>query len=246
MNLSENPQPNGILLLNKKLGITSHSAVASVRKILKMQKIGHAGTLDPLATGLLILMIGKATKVSQYLVTDDKSYEGTLCLGSQTPSYDGETEVSEIRDTSHLSEADIIKAFHDYSGEFTQIPPMFSAIKINGRRLYKSARKGNDVERPGRLIHIYKNEILEIAMPYVKFKIHCSKGTYIRSLAHDIGQNLGCGAYLSQLHRTQSGPFDIEKSLTIDQLETIPLTQINSHLIDHNQFLPSNSNFRNL
>lgn len=237
--LTNNHHPyNGILLINKSLGVSSHTVVYDVRRALGMKKVGHAGTLDPMATGLMILMLGSATKVSQYLTLDDKEYFGTLYLGHQTDSYDSETEVSHELDVPELSIGQINDILKKFTGPQSQLPPMYSAIKVNGRRLYKSARKGQTVERSPREINIFNNELLEYEKPLLKFKTFCSKGTYIRSLAHDIGLEIGCGAYLYQLHRTKSGIFNIEDSITIKELNELSPEEIKNKIIDHTQFMP--------
>ncbi len=182
----------------------------TLKKVVgKKLKVGHAGTLDPLATGLLILCTGKMTKQIETFQGQEKEYTGTFRLGEQTPSYDGETEVSERSEISHLSEKDVLKATEPFTGWIEQHPPVFSAIKVKGKRAYKSAREGKKVELKSRRVKISIFEITGIKLPEIHFRIVCSKGTYIRSLAHDYGQELGVGAYLTALRRTRIGAFTV-------------------------------------
>jgi tRNA pseudouridine55 synthase len=208
-----------ILLLDKPLGWTSFQAVNSVKWTirkkfqLKKLKIGHAGTLDPLATGLLIVCTGKFTKKIAELQGQLKEYTGTITLGATTPSYDLETEVQEIKNTKNLTPQEIIDTTIQFTGKIEQKPPLFSALKKDGKRLYKYAREGTLVEIPSRTVEIFDFEITDIKMPNVQFRVVCSKGTYIRSLAHDFGQALGVGGYLSTLRRTKIGEYYVDKAL---------------------------------
>jgi len=210
---------NGVLLIDKEQDMTSHDVVAIARRSLGMKKIGHCGTLDPMATGLLILVVGRATKISDLLMAEDKVYEGTLTLGVETSTQDAEGEILEEKEVPELSEEQIKEAFDEFKGDFYQTPPMVSAIKKDGVRLYKLARKGQEVEREPRLVHVYTNQIQRIEPPEIDFRIMCSKGFYVRTYAHDIGQKLGCGAHLSALRRTDSGKFDLERAVTISELK---------------------------
>ncbi len=209
-----------ILLVDKPLTWSSFHAVNAlkwaIRKkfALKKIKIGHAGTLDPLATGLLIICTGKATKKIPELQAKVKEYTGTFTLGATTPSYDLETEVDATYPVAHITEAKIHEAAAAFLGEITQIPPLFSAIKKEGKRLYEFARKGETVNIPSRIVEILEFEITDIQMPVVSFRVVCSKGTYIRSLAHDFGKALDSGAYLSQLRRTRIGDYHVNKAHT--------------------------------
>lgn len=208
-----------ILLLDKPLGWTSFQAVNSlkwtIRKKfqLKKFKIGHAGTLDPLATGLLVVCTGKFTKKIAELQGQLKEYTGTITLGATTPSYDLETEVQEISNTDHLTQQEIIDTTIQFTGKIEQKPPLFSALKKDGKRLYEYAREGTVVEVPARTVEIFIFEITAIKMPYVHFRVVCSKGTYIRSLAHDFGKVLGVGGYLSSLRRTKIGEYYVDNAV---------------------------------
>ena len=229
----------GVLLVDKPGDHTSHDVVARLRRKLNMKRIGHAGTLDPMATGLMILLIGKATKISQYLVSLDKAYEGTVELGKVTDSQDADGEVLETRPVPPLTEADIRKAMAGFLGDQYQMPPMYSAIKIDGVPLYKNARKGVEVEREPRFIRVMSLELTRFALPYFDFKLRCTKGTYVRTIAHDLGQKLGCGAHLSALRRTSTDKFDVADALTLDQIEALTLPEIEKRLIPVHQAAPS-------
>ncbi len=207
-----------LLLIDKPLGWSSFQAVNklkwSIRKKfeLKKIKIGHAGTLDPLATGLLLICTGKFTKKIPELQGQEKEYTGTITLGATTPSYDLETEIDATFPTEHISERSIQKAVRGLTGEIEQAPPIFSALKKDGKRLYQYAREGKTVEIKKRKVSIYEFEITEINMPLLKFRIACGKGTYIRSLAHDLGLALGSGGHLSELRRTKIGVFNVNNA----------------------------------
>ena len=211
-----------ILLFDKPLEWTSFQLVNKVRWLIKKNcdikkiKVGHAGTLDPLATGLLILCTGKMTKRIEEYQGQEKEYTGTFTLGATTPSYDMETEVDDTYPTDHITEETIKEATTAFTGDIQQYPPVFSALKKEGKRLYEYARKGEEVEIAARNVHISNFEIIAISMPYVEFRVICSKGTYIRSLAHDFGKELNSGAYLSALRRTRIGDFDVKNALTVD------------------------------
>jgi tRNA pseudouridine55 synthase len=202
---------NGVLLVDKGQDMTSHDVVAVARGCLRTKKIGHCGTLDPMATGLLILVIGTATKMQDLLMSDEKEYHATLKLGESTNSQDADGEIIAKRSIDHLSESSIQAAFQKFTGDFYQIPPMVSAVKINGVPLYKLARKGQEIERAPRLVHVFAHDIKKISIPEVDFRIVCSKGFYVRTYAHDIGELLNCGAHLTALRRTRSGQLDLEK-----------------------------------
>jgi tRNA pseudouridine55 synthase len=229
----------GILLVDKPGDHTSHDVVARLRGKLKMRRIGHAGTLDPMATGLLIVLIGKATRVSQYLVSLDKEYEGTIELGKVTDTQDADGEVMETRPVPALSEAQVKAAIQSFHGDQYQTPPMYSAIKVDGVPLYKSARKGEDVEREPRFIRVISWELTRFALPRFDFRLKCTKGTYVRTLAHDIGQKLGCGAHLAALRRTATDKFNISQALTIEQIEAMTLPEIEKRLIAPRDAVPS-------
>ena len=192
----------GGLLIDKPIGLTSHDVVDRVRRKLKMKRIGHAGTLDPMATGLLIILVGKATKLSQYLMSLDKAYQGTITLGETTNTYDAEGEVMTTKPVPDIAQTEVQEVLNTFVGDQYQTPPMFSAVKIDGQPLYKMARKGKEVEREPRFIRISRFDITRFALPEVDFSLDCTKGTYVRSLANDIGGKIGCGAYLSALRRS--------------------------------------------
>lgn len=211
--------------------MTSHDAVAICRRQLKFKKIGHCGTLDPMATGLLMLVIGRATKIQDLLMSEDKEYKGTLTLGATTSSQDKESDILEEKDVPPFTEAQIDSAFNEYVGKFEQTPPMVSAIKKNGVPLYKLARKGIEVERKPRAVYVTDYSIDRVALPEVDFTVNCSKGFYVRTYAHDIGQDLGCGAHLSALRRTRSGKFTVDRAMTASELKSATADDIQSSLI---------------
>jgi tRNA pseudouridine55 synthase len=229
----------GVLLVDKPTDHTSHDVVARLRRKLNMKRIGHAGTLDPMATGLMILLIGKATKISQYLVSLDKEYDGTIELGKVTDSQDAQGEVLETRPVPPLTETEVRTAMATFLGDQYQMPPMFSAIKIDGVPLYKNARKGVEVEREPRFIRVMSFEMTRFALPHIDFKLRCTKGTYVRTVAHDLGQKLGCGAHLSALRRITTDKFNLADALTLDQIEALSLPEIEKRLIPVHQAAPS-------
>jgi len=205
-----------VLLINKPLHWTSFDVIRKVRIITKVSKVGHAGTLDPLASGLLIICTGKFTKKINEYMGMEKEYTGSITLGGITASYDLEQIPENIKDISHLSEEDILNATKKFIGKIMQLPPAHSAIKKDGKRLYESARKGEHVELKPRAVTIYSFEITKINLPEVYFKVVCSTGTYIRSLANDLGKELGVGGYLSSLCRTRIGEFSLANAMTVD------------------------------
>ena len=212
---------SGIVLLDKPLGITSNRALQIVKRLYNAAKAGHTGSLDPLATGLLPLCLGEATKVSGFLLDADKSYLATIKLGVKTSSADAEGEIIQIRPVENYSKKQINAAIEPFLGDIEQIPPMHSALKVDGQPLYKLAHQGQIIERKARPVHIFDIEVLRYEGDELDINVICSKGTYIRTLAEDIGDKLGCGAHLSALRRTTSGPFDLEDSVTLDELETL-------------------------
>jgi tRNA pseudouridine55 synthase len=232
----------GILLVDKPKGITSHDVVDRLRRKLNMKRIGHAGTLDPMATGLLIMLIGKATKASQYLISLDKIYEGTIKLGIETDSQDADGEVvAEKALPDDLSEEGVRKEMDGFLGDQYQTPPMFSAKKIGGVPLYKLARKGKTVEREPRFIRISNFETLRFELPEIDFKMASSKGTYVRTIAHDLGQRLGCGAHLIALRRTLIDHFDLKEGHTLESIEEGPLSKFGGLLIPVHKAVPSHA-----
>ncbi len=229
----------GILLVDKPRDHTSHDVVARLRGKLKMKRIGHAGTLDPMATGLLIILVGKATSVSQYLISLDKEYEGTVELGKVTDTQDADGEMMETRPVPAFTEAQVLAAMKGFLGDQYQTPPMYSAIKIDGQPLYKAARKGEEVEREPRFIRVASWEITKFGLPQFDFRLRCTKGTYVRTLAHDLGQKLGCGAHLAALRRTATDKFNVSQALTIDQIQALSLPEIEKRLIHVRDAVPS-------
>lgn len=213
---------SGVLLVDKGQDMTSHDVVAVARRCLNMKKIGHCGTLDPMATGMLILVLGNGTRLSELLMSEDKEYVGTLTLGNTTNTQDAEGEtVLERPVPADLTLDQVKAAFDSLRGDFYQTPPMVSAVKINGVPLYKLARKGQEVEREPRFVRVYDYEITRFAPPEVDFRVVCSKGFYVRTYANDIGEKLGCGGHLSALRRTRSGHFKLlpGKHVTFDMLK---------------------------
>jgi tRNA pseudouridine55 synthase len=231
MSLMHVKEMEGVLLVDKPKGLTSHDVVYRLRRKLSMKKIGHAGTLDPMATGLLIMLIGKATRISQYLMSVDKVYEGEATLGVVTDSQDAEGEVMETRPVPALTESQVRDTMKGFLGDQYQTPPMHSAIKVDGVKLYHLARKGEEVAREPRFIRVSAFNLLSFALPRLTFDLHCTKGTYVRTIAHDLGQKLGCGAHLSALRRTGSGKFTIAQCLTLDAIEASSLAEIEQRLI---------------
>jgi tRNA pseudouridine55 synthase len=230
---------DGVLLVDKPGQHTSHDVIARLRGILRTKKIGHAGTLDPMATGLLIVLVGKATRVSQFMISLDKEYEGAIELGKVTDSQDADGEVMETRPVPPLTEAEVQAAIRGFLGDQYQMPPMFSAIKIGGVPLYKKARKGEDVEREPRFIRVMSWDLLGFDPPQIRVRLRCSKGTYVRTLAHDLGAKLGCGAHLSALRRTATDRFNVAQALTLDQIEKLTLPEIQRRLIPVGEAVPS-------
>lgn len=208
-----------VLPIDKPYGWSSFKVIRRLRRILGIRKIGHAGTLDPMATGMLICLVGRATKMMERFMQLPKSYEGVIRLGETTPSYDAETEVELRQDVDHLTPSDLEAARAMFVGEIDQLPPMYSAVKVGGERLYKKARRGEEIERRPRRVVIDRFTIGERDGADVPFRVDCSKGTYIRSLAHDFGQALGVGAHLVALRRTAIGPFSVDDAWTIEALK---------------------------
>ena len=229
----------GILLIDKPRDHTSHDVVARLRGKLKMKRIGHAGTLDPMATGLLVILVGKATKVSQHLVSLDKEYEGTIELGKVTDTQDAEGEVMATKPVPVLTEDEVQATIKSFLGDQYQLPPMYSAIKIAGQPLYKAARKGEEVVREPRFIRVMSWDLLRFASPQIDFRLRCTKGTYVRTLAHDLGAKIGCGAHLAALRRTATDKFTVSQALTLDQIQAMTLPEIEQRLIPAREAVPS-------
>jgi tRNA pseudouridine55 synthase len=222
---------DGVLLVDKAQGMTSHDVVAMTRRALNTKKVGHCGTLDPLATGLLLITIGRGTKIQDLLMSEDKEYVGTMRFGEITDSQDADGQVLETRPVPEFDAGQIAAASAKFRGDFYQMPPMVSAIKKDGVPLYKLARQGKQVEREPRFVHVYASEIEQIRLPELDFRVACSKGFYVRTYAHDIGQELGCGAHLRALRRTKSGRFAVTGALTVEELKTLPLEQLASRVL---------------
>ena len=208
-----------VLLIDKPYEWTSFDAVRKIRNLVRVKKVGHAGTLDPLATGLLIICTGKFTKQINTYMAQEKEYTGSFMLGATTPTYDLESEPVDFKPTDYLTSQVIIDATNAFTGEIMQVPPAHSAIKVDGKRVYELARQGKEVKLEPRKLTIYSFEIMAIELPRIDFRVVCSTGTYIRSLAHDFGKALGCGAYLSSLRRTRIGSFKVDDALSIMQFE---------------------------
>ena len=215
---------DGILVLDKPLGVSSNQALQSAKRLYFAAKAGHTGSLDPLATGVLPLCFGEATKFSQYLLDADKAYESTFVLGVATTTGDAEGDVLETIDAAHLGETDVSRALEAFRGEIEQVPSMFSAIKQDGKPLYKLAREGREVERKARRVVIKQLELRAFrggVKPEIDIYLECSKGTYVRSIAEDLGRALGCGGHVSALRRTRAGPFSLDNSVSLGTLEAL-------------------------
>lgn len=209
---------NGIVNIYKEKGYTSHDVVAVLRKVVGQKKIGHTGTLDPDATGVLPVCLGRATKVCELLTDHDKTYEALLLLGKTTDTQDISGEVLEERDPGDLTEEEVRSCIESFIGEYDQVPPMYSALKVNGKKLYELAREGKTVERKSRKVQIHGIRILEMNLPHVRMEVDCSKGTYIRTLCHDIGEKLQVGGCMEELERTKVGRFLKEDAVTLDEV----------------------------
>jgi tRNA pseudouridine55 synthase len=231
---------DGVLLVDKSPSMTSHDVVAITRRSLDTKKVGHCGTLDPLATGLLIITIGRGTKIQDLLMSEDKEYAGTLRLGEITDSQDSDGQIVETRPVPEFSREQLDAAFAKFHGDFYQTPPMVSAIKKDGVPLYKLARQGKTVEREPRFVHVYAHEIKEVRPQEIDFRVVCSKGFYVRTYAHDIGQALGCGAHLKSLRRTKSGKFSVDGAITVEELKAGPASAIAARVLS----LPTVSRLR--
>lgn len=209
---------NGIVNIYKEKGYTSHDVVAVLRKVVGQKKIGHTGTLDPDATGVLPVCLGRATKVCELLTDHDKTYEALLLLGKTTDTQDISGEVLEEKDPAHLTEEEVRSCIESFIGEYDQVPPMYSALKVNGKKLYELAREGKTVERKSRRVQIHGIRIVEMNLPHVRMEVDCSKGTYIRTLCHDIGEKLQVGGCMEELERTKVGRFLKEDAVTLDEV----------------------------
>ena len=212
---------HGLLLIDKPSGLTSHDIVRRVRRLFKTRRVGHAGTLDPLASGVLPVALGEATRLLQFLLADDKAYRATARLGVTTDTLDADGEILEERPVPEISQGQLERVLQCFRGAIEQIPPMYSALKQNGVPLYKLARQGETVERQPRRVTIHSLKLLSFAPPFLQLEVHCSKGTYIRSLLADIGEELGCGAHLTALRRTASAGFEAAECIALADLENL-------------------------
>ncbi|MBN8249001.1 MAG: tRNA pseudouridine(55) synthase TruB [Verrucomicrobia bacterium] len=222
---------DGALLVDKPPEWTSHDVVAKVRNHFRLEKVGHCGTLDPMATGLLILVLGKATRMSERFMAADKVYDGTLRLGETTDSYDADGELTATLPVPPLTLDDLNGAASAFLGDLMQVPPMVSAKKIQGVALYKLARQGKEVPREPRLVHIHTFRFSEYEEPFGYFRVSCTKGTYVRSLAHDLGARLGCGAHLTALRRVGSGRFDVADALPLPEILALDRNALASRIL---------------
>jgi len=239
----ENSSIDGIIPINKPKGMTSHNVVAKLRRILGTKKVGHTGTLDPDVSGVLPICIGKATRLSDYIMELPKTYMGQLTLGVSTSTQDASGEIIEQLAVKGLTEEKIAEAIYSFIGDIEQVPPMYSAVKINGQKLYEIARQGKEIERKSRVVTVYEMQItgmnLQKENPTVDFVVTCSKGTYVRTLCTDIGSKLGYPAHMSNLIRTKSGNFPIEKSYTLEEVEAeADRGNISSIIVPMNAALP--------
>lgn len=221
---------NGIFVVDKPKGITSHDVVLFFRRKFSVKKVGHAGTLDPMATGVLVLLLGSATRLFSQFMSDDKEYEGALRLGIRTDTHDSYGRILSNMEVSNITDKDIKEAFNLFSGTIEQTPPMVSAVRYNGKRLYQLARRSIAVKPKPRKITIYSIKIKDINLPEVSFSVHCSKGTYIRKLACDIGERLACGAHLTALRRIRSGRFSIKDAVSFEDLKSLDIKRLESYI----------------
>lgn len=222
---------DGAVLIDKPVGPTSHDVVDAIRRKFQIKKVGHCGTLDPNATGLLIIVLGKGTKLSEKLMGGDKVYEGTMKFGETTASYDADGELVASLPVPPMTLDELNEAAATFQGDQMQMPPMVSAIKVGGVPLYKMARKGIEIERKPRLVRIYSFRFANYEEPIGQFRIGCTKGTYVRSIAHDIGQKLGCGAHLKTLRRLVSGSFDVANAISLDDVLKLSSIELEKRVI---------------
>ncbi len=222
---------DGALLIDKPVGPTSHDVVDAIRRRFQLKKVGHCGTLDPNATGLLVIVLGRGTKLSEKLMSADKTYEGALKLGETTDSYDAQGELTGSLPVPPLTLDLLNETAATFVGDLMQLPPMVSAVKKDGVPLYKLARKGLEVERKERLVHLYTFRFSAYQEPIAHFRVACTKGTYVRTLAHDFGQKLGCGAHLHSLRRLVSGKFDVAKALPLDRALALTVNELETRVI---------------
>ena len=222
---------DGALLIDKPVGPTSHDVVDAIRRRFQIKKAGHCGTLDPNATGLLVIVLGRATKLSEKLMATDKVYEGELRLGETTTSYDADGEMTASLPVPPLTLEQLNELAAAFVGDQMQLPPMVSAVKKDGVPLYKLARKGIEVERKERMIHIYNFRFTKYEEPIGQFRVACTKGTYVRTLAHDLGKKVGCGGHLAALRRIVAGKFDVADALPLEQVLALSITELEKRVI---------------
>ena len=228
---------DGAILIDKPAGPTSHDVVDAIRSQFRLKKVGHCGTLDPNATGLLIIVLGRGTKLSEKLMSSDKVYEGSIKFGETTDSYDADGELVASLPVPPTTVEELNRLAAEFVGDQMQMPPMVSAVKKDGVPLYKLARKGVEVERKPRLIHIYSFQFSDYHEPVGHFSVACTKGTYVRSLAHELGQKLGCGAHLSNLRRTVSGKFNVTDAIEFEQVMGLSVSELEKRVIPFVQLL---------
>ena len=224
--------PDGVLLVDKPAGMTSSDVVVAVRKMFRLRKVGHGGTLDPAATGLLVLLVGRGTRLSERVMGGDKAYEGILRLGQATTTQDAEGEPAGGSDPSGVTE-EALRALvaSEFTGDILQVPPMVSALKKDGVPLYRMARRGEEVAREPRLVHVYSFDVTAFGIPDSRIAVRCTKGTYVRTLCHDIGAKLGCGGHLAGLRRTRCGAFRVEDAIPFADLKALPRADFASRLL---------------
>lgn len=234
----------GFLLIDKPFGVTSHDAVSQVRRRLGIRRVGHAGTLDPVCTGLLVLAVGPATRLLRFLCLEPKEYEGVMKLGEATDTQDAEGEVVRSADPANLDLETLAEAAQGFVGEMQQVPPMYSAVKVGGKKLYEYARAGKEVEREPRAVTVFRFDVISLAMPLANFRVRCSGGTYVRTLVHDLGERVGVGAHVVELRRTAAGVFRVEDAVPMEEvsierlmppevaLEPMPMARLPRHLAD--------------
>lgn len=230
---------DGAVLIDKPAGLTSHDVVDAIRRHFRIKKVGHCGTLDPNATGLLIIVLGRGTKLSERLMSSDKTYEGTIKFGETTDSYDADGQLVSSLPVPPITLDQLNEESATFVGDIMQMPPMVSAVKKDGVPLYKLARKGIEVERKERLIHIYRFRFSEYTEPLGTFSITCTKGTYVRSLAHELGQKMGCGAHLATLRRTESGKFKVADALPLTEILKLTAGELEQRVIPIVQLVQS-------
>ena len=229
---------DGVLLIDKPAGPTSHDVVDAIRACFRFPKVGHGGTLDPMATGLLVMLIGRGTKLSNYFLGSDKTYLGTMCLGVETDTQDAQGDVTARNDASAVTEEQVHAEMKKRRGDMMQTPPMVSAVKLNGVPLYKRARKGETVERSARLIHVYEFAMLDYAHPRVDFRVKCTKGTYVRTLCADMGTALGCGAHLERLDRVRCGNLVVKDALPLEDVARMSRDDVVKRILPIRSFTP--------